>query len=97
MFTPVHAGRWAVDPAGRRSGGVQRDGAPDPGAAGAGRVGPTGATPPPAARTCTNDAGNDATSPSSVKKPRAASWLLARISRGEFAGASIRFVSQAMS
>src|SRR5450631_3140209 len=67
------------------------------GTAGAARPGATRETAPVAARTCTNDVGNWSTSPSLEKKPRAASCRLARISRGELAGASMRLVSQATS
>ncbi len=69
---------------------------PDP-IAGAGPAGRAGAACPSAARIATNACGSCSYSPSGPKKSRAASCALARISRGELIGASMRFVSQASS
>src|SRR5450755_1964003 len=99
MLIPSHAGPRV--PAGRpvaeRGRADQSAAEVEAGTAGAGWPGDTRETAPDAARTCTNDVGNRSTSPSFEKKPRAASCRLARISRGEFAGASMRLVSHATS
>ena len=65
--------------------------------AGAGADGRAGAASPSADRMTTNDRGKRSSSPTGPKNPRASSCALANTSRGELVGASIRFVSHAMS